>query len=251
MSISYSSSEKREPLQQVLQRPDLWKGRGGPVRCSSGLSTGHPDLDKKLLYKGWPQRGLVELQQNSFGHAEWHLLLPSMKALLAEPGYIFLINPPAIPYAPALVQQGIDPKRLLVVETDKKRDCLASVLEILAANCSIAVCFWEPKEKLFYAELRKLQLAASHSSSLCFLMRNTASEKTKNYSSSPAVLKLRLQNYPQGLRLSIYKQRGSYRQGEILLPWPNYLISSPFLKPEYGQDEKEQGNNILCFKGNS
>lgn len=251
MPVSYSSTEKREPLQQVLQRPDLWKGRNGPAQSSSGLSTGYTDLDKKLLYKGWPQRGLVELQQNSFGHAEWHLLLPSMKALLAEPGYIFLINPPAIPYAPALMQQGIDPKRLLVVETGKKRDCMASVLEILAANCSIALCFWEPREKLFYAELRKLQLAASQSSSLCFLMREAPSNKARNYSSSPAVLKLRLQNYPQGLRLSINKQRGSYRQGEVLLPWPNYLTSSPFLKAATDQNEMDQGSNILRFKGSS
>lgn len=251
MSISYSSLKKTESLQQILQRSDLWKGRSEPALRSTGISTGYTELDKKLLHKGWPQSGMIELQQELFGHGEWHLLLPSMKLLLAEPGYIFLINPPATPYAPALLQQGIDPRRVVTIAASTKQDWLAAILEILAAHCCIAVCCWEPSKTLFHAELRKLQLAASHCSSLCFLLRKIPAAKARSYSVSSAVLKIKLQSYPQGLRLSINKQRGSYQQGEVLLPWPDYLATSPFLALDRNRHKEVQASNVLRFSGNS
>jgi protein ImuA len=246
MSISYSPLKKTEPLQQILQRPDLWKGRNGPVSCSLGISTGYPELDKKLLRKGWPQNGLIEFQQQFFGHGEWHLLLPSMVSLLAEPGYIALISPPAVPYAPALIQRGIAPERVLVIEPLKKQDWLASVLEVLAANCCVTLCCWEPRQRLLHAELRKLQLASSQSGSLCFLLRE---KSNRAYSASPAVLKLKLQNSPAGLQVRIDKQRGSYEGGEVLLAWPSQLSSHQdfgFRKPE-----TDRPDNILQFSGHS
>ncbi len=261
MLSAYPKLKKSAPLQKIMRRPDIWKGRNGPVVRNSSVSTGYKKLDEQLLHKGWPLKGLIEFQQQVFGNGEWHLLLPSLRALLQqEPGCLALINPPAIPYAPALTQQGIDLTRVLVIDPQQKKDWLVSVREVLAANCCVALLCWEPQQRLLYPELRKIQLAVSQSGTLCFLLRSTPkltlkqnfrapSSQTSNqakgraYSASPAVLRLVLQNHEAGLEVHIDKQRGSYQRGKVLLPWPAYL-------QHFGDNKstsEERANNIfLC-----
>lgn len=251
MSLAPPKIKAPAPLQQILHRKDLWRGINGPsMRCES-ITTGYSELDKNLLHKGWPARGLIEFQQQSFGHGEWHLLLPSLRNLLQEAGYIALINPPFIPYAPALVQQGIDPQRLLVVQPAQKADWLVGVREVLSANCCIALLSWESEQRLLYPELRKLQLASNQNDTLSFLLRKNPSAKNKAYSASPAVLRLLLQSSDQGLKVFIDKQRGSYRRAQVLLPWLSYLSQGVSAEQQHSvvnlQDKGR--NNVISFKG--
>jgi|MEHZ01.3.fsa_nt_MEHZ010937863.1_6 hypothetical protein len=259
MLLAYPKLKNSAPLQQIMRRPDLWKGRNGPVVRSSSVSTGYKRLDERLLHKGWPLKGLIEFQQQAFGNGEWHLLLPALRALLQEePGYLALIKPPAIPYSPALAQQGIDLTRVLVIDPPQKKDWLVSVREVLAANCCVALFCWEPEQRLLYPELRKMQLAVSQSSTLCFLLRSasgssyrTRSNPTPNqtraraYSASPAVLRLALQNQETGLEVQIDKQRGSYQRGKVLLPWSSYVLQQSFTDSKASLEER--ANNILLF----
>ena len=252
MSSAYPKIKEPAPLQQILRRKDLWRGRSGPVIHSAGMATGYSELDENLLHKGWPVRGLIEFQQSTFAHGEWYLLLPSLRNLLQEPGYVALINPPFIPYAPALVQQGIAPERLMVIQPSQKNDWLVSVREVLSANCCAALLSWEPEQRLLYPELRKLQLASSQNDTLSFLLRKKSTTKNKAYSASPAVLRLVLQNTDRGLQVSIDKQRGSYRQAQVFLTWSSFLYQpqtplsqSVITTQAAGSDGRP--NNILSF----
>lgn len=247
MSSVYSSLDHSASLQQLLRRSDLWKGRSGPVVRAEAVPTGYPELDKVLLHGGWPVKGLIEFQQQNFGHGEWHLLLPSLRYLLQQAGCLVLINPPAVPYAPALAQQGIAVDRLLVIDPLQKKDWLVSVREVLAANCCVAVFCWEPKQRLLYPELRKLQLSVSQSGTLCFLLRSRAQKSAgKAYSNSPAVLRLQLQSREKGLQVQIEKQRGSYCRASLLLPWPVHLIPE-VLANRTASSKARKNNNIIAF----
>lgn len=198
-------------LQTILRREDVWRGPRLVAVAGKGVSSGRAELDKKLLGGGWPLRSLIEIEDNAKGFPVWSLFLPAVRQLLLQPGYVFLLAPPAIPYAPALVQQGCDPARLMVVEVEDKSDWLAAALEILRSDCGLLLMAWEPGRRLLYPELRKLQLAASHSSSMLVLMRSSQMAR----GGSPAALRLALHSDAQGTLVQIRKQRGSYQLGRV------------------------------------
>src|SRR5574337_1508598 len=96
------------PAEALLAHPDLWRaGRIEPR--TQGIGTGYPALDALLIDRGWPKAGLVELLSDRTGIGELRLLGPALAALTAdEQRWIAWIDPPYIPYAPALAEIGSD-----------------------------------------------------------------------------------------------------------------------------------------------
>ncbi len=197
------------PLEQLLQRPDLWRGQGRRLAPPPVLDSGHTSLNGALLGGGWPLGSLIELcpatRSNQAlglcGWGEWQLLLP---ALRQGRGQLVLLNPPAMPFAQGLLQQGLDLDRLLVVQASDRADFLAAFAELARTPGCDQLLAWQPPQALNYTQLRKCQLAADESLGLRLLLR-PASALAHN---SPARLRLALSLARQHVQVQIHKQLG-------------------------------------------
>ncbi|MDB6061637.1 MAG: cell division inhibitor SulA [Verrucomicrobiaceae bacterium] len=196
-------------LQRLLQRPDLWRSRD--YRSSGGIATGFRELDR-ALYGGWPRAALTELLLDRPGIGELELLLPALSALSREQLSQVWINPPFVPYAPALARAGIGPESLLIVRTEPKQQLWACEQALRCAAVG-AVLYW-PSQPLRYAELRKLQVAAGAQQSFAFLFRGTGNAAH----TSPAALRLQLGVADRQLSVQILKQRGGIAGQQVQLP---------------------------------
>src|SRR5262245_30517267 len=109
-------------VQSLLSHPDLW--RADHIEPSTQtVSTGYPTLDALLADRGWPKAGLVELLSAQAGIGELRLLSPALAALSTqEQRWQVWIDPPHIPYAPALAELGIDLGKELLVRPQTHAD---------------------------------------------------------------------------------------------------------------------------------
>lgn len=207
-------------LQRLLQRPDLWRprdARSGSRTSNSGAATGFGELDCALHGGGWPRAALTELLSEHSGIGELRLVAPLLASLAAQQLWQLWINPPFTPYAPTLLQQGIDPAQLLIVRADARQQLWACEQALRSAACG-AVLYW-PTTALRYAELRKLQVAASAQQCVGFLLGATRNAAQ----TSPAALRLQLSSEDNQLLVQITKQRGGNIGQRILLAHPATL----------------------------
>lgn len=207
-------------LQNLLQRPDLWRprdARSGHSRPSNGAVTGFRELDGALHGGGWPRAALTELLSEHSGIGELRLVAPLLASLAAQQLWQLWINPPFTPYAPALLQQGIDPAQLIIVRANARQQLWTCEQALRNAACG-AVLYW-PTTTLRYAELRKLQVAASAQQCVGFLLGTTRSAAQ----TSPAALRLQLSSEDNQLLVHITKQRGGNTGQRIALAHPTAL----------------------------
>lgn len=214
------------PLERLLLRNDLWRGLGRHFDARTTLSSGHELLDARLVDRGWPLAALIEICQPAL-QWEWQLLSPALQQL---PGRIVLLNPPAVPFAQALLQNKVDLERLLIVETQERKHFLACFSELSRAGLG-AILSWQPPTALSYTELRKCQLAASEGTGLSVLFRPPQARRQ----SSPAALRLHTQLVASGLEITVFKQKG-HLQGQpsspIVLSLPaQWQTAQPYWTP--------------------
>lgn len=106
-------------LELLLKRSDVWRGHAHHFAASEpGVSSGFEALDGALMHRGWPRGALIEICQDAF-EAEWTLL---GKALQTNAAFTVLLNPPSQPFVQFLLQQGVDLKRLVIVESATRSD---------------------------------------------------------------------------------------------------------------------------------
>lgn len=212
-------------LQQLLQRSDVWRQRDR--RFATGIAehrrpTGFAALDREL-HGGWPRGALTELLLAQPGSGELFLLSPLLAELSKKQLLTVWINPPLIPYAPALVQRGIALESLLIVRGEPQHHLWACEQALRNTGCG-AVLYW-PAKPLRYTELRKLQVAAATQHAAGFLFRDQrAAQQT-----SPATLRLQLEicdapSLNTQLAIHIIKQRGRNAGQTVLLPRENTLL---------------------------
>jgi protein ImuA len=228
-SNSNFPSPSCDRLQALLSRSDIWRAsaaagsshnRRPRSRRDSAVDTGYDALNEALVAQGWPLTGLVELQSDAPGFGEWPLLLPALAGR-----HIALIGPPHIPYAPALMQAGVDLRQLLVITPPDAMGLLWAAEQVLRSGACDALLLWEPKRFFQYRELRKLQLAASQSQGLFFLLRSSRSARQV----SPAVLRINLKPEREALSLTLLKQRGGQGQLRVSIPAPALWQALPTL----------------------
>ena len=186
-------------LEQLLLRDDMWMGHSNRFTARAAVATGHDELNRALLNKGWPLASLVEVCQQGM-QCEWQLFTPALQEM---PGLIALLNPPTAPFSQAFIQAGIDLDRLIIVSATEKAHFLACFIELTRASLG-TVMAWQPNGSLTYTELRKCQLAASEGSGLSVIFRPSAAQQQ----SSPATLRLYAQIVPAGLAVTVFKQKG-------------------------------------------
>ena len=90
----------------------VWRGSKG-THSAPVIPTGFASLDRHLPGGGWPHRSVTEVFLDHYGIGELALLIPALTSLMrqgeaTEKKWIMWIAPPFIPYAPALMQHGIN-----------------------------------------------------------------------------------------------------------------------------------------------
>ena len=96
-------------LAALLSHPAIWRG-GECAPEPAALATGFAALDAVLPGRGWPGAALTEIAIAREGIGELSLMLPALARLTRERRDIVWVAPPHLPYAPALVAAGIDPR---------------------------------------------------------------------------------------------------------------------------------------------
>jgi len=194
-------------LAELLRQPGLWRAgerpAGHPARAS-----GHRGLDALLPGGGWPLGALTEILAAHRGIGEISLLLlPVLTALSAQGRCSLWIDPPAVPYAPALAGRGLDPASVVVVRTGGGAGrCWAAEQALRSAACG-AVLLWLGQGGGGMHALRRLQLAAEQGASLGFLLRPASAAGWP----SPAALRLAIAPRGAGqLTVRVLRCRGGW-----------------------------------------
>ncbi|WP_066962743.1 translesion DNA synthesis-associated protein ImuA [Microbulbifer sp. Q7] len=194
--------ERPRPLQQLLARPDIWQLASGQRRPRTGISTGYRGLDALLAGHGWPRAATTELLVDKAGIGEMSLILPTLAELTRQGRMVILVNPPHIPYAPALAQAGVQLEKLLILHPRGQRDQLWAAEQSLQSGACGALIQWQGKETHADKDLRRLQLAARDGDCLHFHFRPGSCAQTP----SPAALRLQLKSDGEQLALHLFKQ---------------------------------------------
>ncbi len=171
--------------------PHLWRGRE-PNRRQRTLATRHERLDASLPGGGWPVGAVTELIANQPGLGEFSLLFPALAEISHSGQWLILVDPPWVPYPAALQGHGLALERLLLVRTHNDKESLWACEQALHGDQGGAVLAWP--ERISFARLRRLQLAAEVSAKLAFLFR----PEQVLASASPCALRLHLQGAAQG-----------------------------------------------------
>jgi hypothetical protein len=187
-------------LARILERSDIWRGGTEAISHAPHAATGQPELDVRLG-GGWPLGSLTELLLDQTGIGELRLLLPALAALPAGRWQAW-VDPPHVPYAPALAAAGLDLGRLLWVRTGRSGDGLWALEQALRSGACGAVLGWPARADT--RALRRLQLAAEATGALAFLYRPRHEARQP----SPAALRLELTPARDGLTVQVLKRRG-------------------------------------------
>jgi cell division inhibitor SulA len=213
-SVSVETSV-RASVQTLLTHPDLW--RADRIESyTETIGTGYPVLDSLLAGRGWPKAGLVELLSAQAGIGELRLLSPALAALsIQEQRWQVWIDPPHIPYAPALAELGIDISKVLLVRPKTHADALWALEQSVKSGTCSAALAWLDDAKLVVKDLRRLKLAARRGGTLAVLFRPDTAARRQ----SMAELRIQLHPAPTSdrLRVKILKRRGGWATEPVAL----------------------------------
>src|SRR5580700_11255866 len=187
-------------LARLLEHPAIWRGRS--ARARRGLASGFAALDAHLPEQGWPRSGLIEILVSRFGSGELSLLLPALAALTqgATARWCVWVAPPLMPFAPALVAQGIVLERVAVVGGARPLWAFEQTLGSGACDAALA---WGKRPQP--RDIRRLQLAAERGRTLGVLFRPRRAARE----SSAAALRLSVEAHAAALRVTLLKGRGA------------------------------------------
>ncbi|MBA56909.1 MAG: SOS cell division inhibitor SulA [Pseudomonadales bacterium] len=204
-------------LQSLLRHPAIWRAADAwrAAECreqgQAGISTGYHQLDQALPEGGWPAAGIAELLCAHWGCGEAELLASMLQQQSRQARWLVWVNPPWIPYAPALVQQGIALENTLFLRCNSDKDVLWAMEQCLVSGSCSVVQGWpaHPQPQ----QIRRLQLAAQKGHSLGILLRPSRFGQQP----SPAPLRLELGPLQQALQVRIVKCQGRWGSGWLRL----------------------------------
>lgn len=194
------------PLDTLLKsQPALWRGRDR-YNDEESVPTGFASLDDALPARGWSIGGVTELLLGQQGIGELSLLLPALRRITAQGQWVALINPPYIPYAPALTNAGIRLDRLLIINAQDDIDTLWSTEQVLRAGLFASVIAWV--ERSTAQKQRRLQLAAETGNTWATVYRPLHSQQQH----SPVSTRMKVTIVGKKLTLDIIKVRNGRPQ---------------------------------------
>jgi len=201
----------------LTRHPLLWRGKQAAHRIAT-LASGHAALDAALPGHGWPLGAVTELIHATTGCGELSLLLPALAQLSQSKHQIMMVDPPWIPYPPALHSRGLALDNLLVIRTQNRKESLWACEQVLRGMPGGAMLAWP--EHLSFSELRRLQLAAESGQKAVFLFRNSNAANA----SSPAALRLQLSADDSDLQVRVLKCRGQRPTAAIRIQLKNPVV---------------------------
>ncbi len=206
---------------ELARLPGVW--RGGELEHASqpAVATGHEALDRELPGGGWPTGTLTEVLHDAVGIGEVSFLSGALARASGDDRLVAWIDPPHLPYAPALAQSGIALERCLVVRPANRDDALWAAEQAMRSGACGVVLFWLARDD--YAWLRRLQMAAESGRAMAVLFRSTAAERL----STPAHLRVVLAREGGALRIRIPKRRGPPLVSPLTLPIGRSVPASP------------------------
>ena len=213
----------------LLRHPDLWRAEeiGSLAGDFAATSSGFEALDAHLPGNGWPRAGLVELMLGTAGIGELKLLAPALRRLSRAARWIAWVNPPFIPYAPALAALDIDISRILLIHPRQHEEALWAMEQASKSGTCSAVLGWLDERHLTLTATRRLQLAAKQGGTLGCLFRPEAAAN----SASMAELRLKLEPGPRSaLGVSIVKRRGGWPISGLNIQVDSQLLSEDIEK---------------------
>lgn len=229
-------------LDQLLRRPDVWRGNSQRFIAGAAVDTGYPELNRMLHDGGWPTGCLIEMCQQ-YHASEWSILHPAINRMLqgARSGYLALVNPPATPFIRGLQQLNIPTQRMMVVHTKTPQDWIASVVELNRSSACPVVLAWQPNAPINYTQLRKIHLSSLEQPCLSIMFRHHRVQ-TQN---SPARLRLQLDTDTQHMHITCFKQKGQMHNRRVSLPVPeSWLPRLPHHALD-AEDASDQHNTFL------
>ena len=196
---------KKQSLSRLLKHPKLWRaGHLEQAQSRSGISTGFQNLDALLPDHGWPCGGLTELMMPMAGVGELRLLIPAVRDLSQQDNrWIAWINPPFIPYGPALDDLGVNLDRILLIRPRSHRDALWAYERACRSGSCSAVLGWLDDAKLRLKDTQRLQIAAKQGCSWSVLFRR--------FTTDASMAELRLCIHPQRRHQS--RKHGTRKHG--------------------------------------
>ncbi len=196
-------------LDTVLNHPAIWRGSGCARVSQPGVPTGFAELDAFIPGAGWPVGALIEIYPERTGIGELQLVMPAAASLTQAGRWVTFIAPPHVPYAPALIENGVNLTRLLVINTPADERLWAAE-QALNANCCGAVALWA--DHVHERALRRLQLAAENGGAMLFLFRSA-----RVAPASPAALRLHVSRAQNRTVVRILKRRGGDLPAPVVL----------------------------------
>jgi hypothetical protein len=204
------------PLETPDYGPDVWRGHQQRSDIAA-LPSGHAKLDRHLPGRGWPLGALTELLTENPGAGEFSLLLPALAAITAQGRWLMLLDPPWVPYPPAMHGHGVALERVMLIRTRSSEESLWACEQALRGVRGGAVLAWHDDPG--FARLRRLQLAAKAGCKAAFLFRPVET----THQSSPAALRLQVKAHEADISVSILKCRGTRTREAISIRRPQAL----------------------------
>ncbi len=244
----------------LLEHPDLWRaGRpgGGGASHRPAQPSRYPLLDQYLIGGGWPVGAVSELCFNQTGIGELQLLAPALATLSRQRRWIAWVNPPFLPYPPALAACGIQVGRMLLIQGTSNenpavigaassrdlnlaagshsygshahkpvdprlkahRRMLWALEQASRSGACSAVLAWLDERLITVRDLQRLQVAARQGNTLTWLFRPGEALK------QPSLASLRLQLHAaqspgmglQRLKVDIVKRQGGWPVDGLIL----------------------------------
>jgi cell division inhibitor SulA len=187
-------------LDTLLHNAAIWRGSAHSRVESNSIASGFSAFDEVL--GGWPLGALIELVTRHEGIGEFSVLLPALARLSKNERWIALINPPYIPYAPALFHAGIDLAKIVVIRAPGTADTLWAMNQALHTGACSAVIGWPAS--ITEQAIRRLQLASEAGQALgVYFARPGAAMRT-----SPVPYRLRIGGSIDNIRIEVLKRRG-------------------------------------------
>lgn len=189
------------PLDVVLNHPAVWRGNDCARVAVPSVPTGFAELDALLPGAGWPAEALTEIYAERPGIGELQIVMPAAARLTQTEGWLVMIAPPHIPYAPALLGHGVRLSRLMLIRPQTVEAQLWAGEQALRSGSCGAVMLW--LNCVQERALRRLQLAAERSGALAMLFRTA---RTPPFSS--VALRLHVSKANGRAIVRILKRRG-------------------------------------------
>jgi protein ImuA len=218
---SFPSSQHRIRGRRTPARPGelprdveaaIWRGNqlGSPV--TSVVASGFLALDAELPGAGWPCHSLTEILQPQPTVAEWRLLAPAMRQVVAGGGNVVVVGPPKSPHLPGLKYAGLDERHLVWIQADAPAERLWVTEQLIKTNAAGLLVSWLPQAR--QEQIRRLQVCAQACDGPVFLCRPAAAEHEP--SAAPLRVQLRF-GLDWELHVHLLKRKGPTHEGDVVL----------------------------------